>query len=139
MEKQSRIPHRLAAALDSSVRPQERRCRSGDIMSQAAVRVLLLGENVNGSAYLWHLNAWLPLQLVCYACAEEGVSAVPATQVSVDPMKSGRKCLGAPALRPREFVTVLDEMLEEIRIACIAVPKGPQEPHNTARTFMIAS
>jgi hypothetical protein len=35
-------------------------------------------------------------------------------------MTAGQKCLGAPAVRPNEFVGVLDQSLEEIRVGYIA-------------------
>lgn len=42
-------------------------------------------------------------------------------------MKDGQKCLGAPAVRPGEFVCVLDQTLKEIRVKHFAAPKRPQE------------
>jgi hypothetical protein len=169
-------------------------------MSQAAVRVLLLAENVKASAHLsWYLEqrgcrCWFA------TCAEEGIllfqqhrfqlilSLSPVRQAArilnlleqsncsafcayrveqgcrwLPLMKDGHKCLGAAALRPREFVTELDQMLEEIRTAsitaCVAasenlessiannifttltvrgrpverIPQVPGEPHATLR------
>lgn len=37
-------------------------------------------------------------------------------------MNDGQECLGAPALRPREFVGVLDQTLKEIRASHFATP-----------------
>jgi hypothetical protein len=34
-------------------------------------------------------------------------------------LKLGEKCFGAPALRPTEFAHSLDEVLREIRAACV--------------------
>jgi hypothetical protein len=36
----------------------------------------------------------------------------------------GRSCFGAPALRSSEFVTVLDEVIQEIRVGTPAIAKG---------------
>jgi hypothetical protein len=38
-------------------------------------------------------------------------------------MKSGQSCVGTPALRPREFVDALDQILEEIRKTFSDSPK----------------
>lgn len=38
-------------------------------------------------------------------------------------MKNGQSCVGTPALRPREFVDVLDQILEEIRKSFDGSPK----------------
>jgi hypothetical protein len=54
-------------------------------------------------------------------------------------MRDGQKCLGVAALRPREFVAVLDQMLEEIRISCITVGECLQELDFSARTVRLAS
>lgn len=36
------------------------------------------------------------------------------------------RCFGAPALRPREFVGMLDEMLNEIKSANVPVVREPE-------------
>jgi hypothetical protein len=42
-------------------------------------------------------------------------------------MHHGQKCLGAPALRPSEFVDALDQMVREIQLEGMAAAKEPQE------------
>jgi hypothetical protein len=56
-------------------------------------------------------------------------------------MKGGKKCLGATALRPREFVGVLDQTLKEIRANYLfVVPKQLQEvAYDNARALKVAS
>jgi hypothetical protein len=56
-------------------------------------------------------------------------------------MSGGQECLGAPALRPREFVGVLDQTLKEIRANhFIIVPKRVQEvAYDNARALEVAS
>jgi hypothetical protein len=39
----------------------------------------------------------------------------------------GQKCLGTPALRPSEFIDVLDRMMREIELNNVAVTTVPQE------------
>ncbi len=39
----------------------------------------------------------------------------------------GQKCLGAPALRPSEFVSLLDRLVTEIELEDVAAAKEPQE------------
>ncbi len=53
-------------------------------------------------------------------------------------MKDGQQCLATAALRPREFVAVLDQMLEEIRIASITVAE-PLQALSGACTVRLAS
>jgi hypothetical protein len=56
-------------------------------------------------------------------------------------MNGGQECLGAPALRPGEFVGVLDQTLKEIRANhLVVVPKRLQEvAYDNARTLKVAS
>jgi hypothetical protein len=42
-------------------------------------------------------------------------------------MRHGQKCLGTPALRPCEFVNVLDQVVNEIELDHATVATGPQE------------
>jgi hypothetical protein len=53
----------------------------------------------------------------------------------------GQKCLGAPALRPREFIGVLDHSLKEMRANYfVVVPKRLQEvAYDNARALKVAS
>jgi hypothetical protein len=56
-------------------------------------------------------------------------------------MKGGQECVGAPALRPREFVGALDQTLKEIRAnRLVVVPKRLQEvAYDNARAPKVAS
>jgi len=55
-------------------------------------------------------------------------------------MNGGQECLGAPALRPREFAGVLDQILEEIRASHFAAPKRPREvAYDNALALEVAS
>jgi len=89
-------------------------------MRQATQMVSLLGQSNCSVFYAYPVETgcwWLPL------------------------MKDGQKCLGAPALRPREFIGVLDQMLKEIRVNCFAVvPKRMQEvAYDNALALKVAS
>jgi hypothetical protein len=146
-------------------------------MSQAAVRVLLLGESAKASSHLlWHMEkrgcrCWFATS------AEQGValfnkhrfhlilSTNPVRQATrlisllgqsncsvfcahpvengcwwLPVMNAGQECLGAPALRPREFVGVLDQTLNEIRAKLFVVPKRLEEvAYDNARALRVAS
>jgi hypothetical protein len=55
--------------------------------------------------------------LFYFQSVEDGCWWLPA-------LLRGRNCFGAPALRPRQFVTVLDEVIEEIRLRTPAALKS---------------
>ena len=54
-------------------------------------------------------------------------------------VKSGQMCLGAPALRPREFTSVLEQTLNEIRNHHGPAPKGLQETYDNLQALVAAS
>jgi len=55
-------------------------------------------------------------------------------------MNGGKKCFGAPALRPSEFAGVLDQKLKEIRVRHFTAPKRLQEAsYDNARALEVAS
>jgi hypothetical protein len=53
----------------------------------------------------------------CYP-VEDGCWWVPL-------VSQGHKCLGAPALRPKEFVSMLDKMIREIVLSDVAAAVAP--------------
>jgi hypothetical protein len=58
---------------------------------------------------------------VFYSCpVEDGCWWVPLTG-------RGRKCLGAPALRPSEFATAIDRAIEEIQSRKVAAARSGKE------------
>jgi len=44
-------------------------------------------------------------------------------------LRLGEECFGAPALRPSEFGNTLDEILKEIRAACVKTPSCTSPPY----------
>jgi DNA-binding NtrC family response regulator len=78
--------------------------RQGDfdlVLSPARLR------DCSGSSLIDQLNG-SGATLFYYHAVERGCWWLPALQ-------RGRECFGSPALRPSEFVTVLDELIKELR------------------------
>jgi len=69
----------------------------------------------------------------CAVPVESGCWWVPILQ-------DGRVCFGASALRPREFTSLLDRTLQEMRGECAAGPRqAPEADHTRFRIVRAAS
>jgi hypothetical protein len=104
-----------------------------ELFHQYNFQLILSTHSVHQAAQMVSLLGRSKCSVFCAYPVEQGCWWLPL-------MNSGQKCLGAPALRPREFADVLDQKLKEIRARHFTAPKRLQEvAYDNAHALEIAS